>query len=1167
MKARIIGSITASVLVFMATAAFAGGPLILFDPATRDAYAYPPGNVDVYTDLGSNGNMTGAESDAATAYGFGQWSAVASAYLSASVTGDFASVGLPDITGANAGMVVGTFNGGGIHVMYDNDGTITSNFFGAPPGVLGIASPDFATTGTDILLESWAMLNGTAADVGGALSFGGVFTHEFGHSINLAHTQTNGAAGFFGDGVGPDLCAVPFNQPQTISDFETMYPFLDPSIGSTGEYQRTVDHLDDIAALSDVYPTGGWPNNTGTITGIVTDPTGLLELTGINVIARNIADPYVGANSALTGDWTQGDLGPDGLFTLNGLTPGAEYILFIDEIVAGGFSTPPSSIPGDGNEEYWNASESSDPGVDAPCDYTLIVPVAGVPSTNNIIVNGDPFNLDLGDDDYIEVPLPFTFTFCAVPYNTVFVGSNGFVTFGEGDTDFSESVDDLLDGPARICGVWDDLNPSQGGSITAMPDGGNFVVAFNNVPEFFATGGNSFTITLRPDNTFDVDYGTLTLSDGMAGRTPGNGEPDPGATDLSAEPQPIGGLAPTGYEQFFGSNDLGGLSLAYAPCTFPDPPEIVVAPTSLSAWLLPDEMTTKTLSIMNLGDLDLVWKIRTSQDDGSPAQGGVVPKLELGPAGDNVVSDPVRLARITEDNAASSPTKPDVSPLKVHLPHVFALNLLSEDFNSGFPAGWSVVDNIANGVTWEVPQQGEPNITGGTGDAAGASSDWVGPADYDTELRSPPITGFGENVVISYVANFQNFAAFDFLDLDISTDGGTNWTTVLSWNEDHGSFSGPGEQVALNLDPFLVGATEFMVRWRWYDPRGTGSAWNWFAQVDDVMIVSDEILIPCDFISSVAPDLGTIPGDGMQNVDVTFDATGFAPGNYDCELIIFSNAFNEPRYVVPLHLRVAQEVTLDIKPQHCPNVLRRFHDVSEEEDEMPGQMWGDNAAVKAVVLGGPGIDVSMIDLASLKLEGVSPRFTSLADKYMGDCSGHRGGAQCKYDGVDYSADCENVCQKKDGTSDLLMTFINNDIVMAVGDVASGVPFVGTLTGEFLNGTALEGNDCLIVIVNGGGNDGGVPAGTSGPAAVALGANVPNPFNPTTTISFSLVTAGHVNITVFDVKGRVVAGLVNEVRSAGDHSITWNADNLASGIYFYRMTTGNFTQTRRMVLLK
>jgi hypothetical protein len=62
-------------------------------------------------------------------------------------------------------------------------------------------------------------------------------------------------------------------------------------------------------------------------------------------------------------------------------------------------------------------------------------------------------------------------------------------------------------------------------------------------------------------------------------------------------------------------------------------------------------------------------------------------------------------------------------------------------------------------------------------------------------------------------------------------------------------------------------------------------------------------------------------------------------------------------------------------------------------------------------------------------------------------------------------------------------------------------------------------------------------------------------------------AGRVSLKVYDILGREVATLVDQVRTAGSYSVTFNASTLASGIYFYRMTAGNFIQTKRMLLLK
>ncbi|MBU1936047.1 T9SS type A sorting domain-containing protein [bacterium] len=78
---------------------------------------------------------------------------------------------------------------------------------------------------------------------------------------------------------------------------------------------------------------------------------------------------------------------------------------------------------------------------------------------------------------------------------------------------------------------------------------------------------------------------------------------------------------------------------------------------------------------------------------------------------------------------------------------------------------------------------------------------------------------------------------------------------------------------------------------------------------------------------------------------------------------------------------------------------------------------------------------------------------------------------------------------------------------------------------------------------------------------------PNPFNPSTRITFDLVKASHVTLKVFDVLGRDVATLVNKTYSAGTHSVTFDGSHLPSGIYFYRLLAGDFIQTKKMVLLK
>jgi hypothetical protein len=83
----------------------------------------------------------------------------------------------------------------------------------------------------------------------------------------------------------------------------------------------------------------------------------------------------------------------------------------------------------------------------------------------------------------------------------------------------------------------------------------------------------------------------------------------------------------------------------------------------------------------------------------------------------------------------------------------------------------------------------------------------------------------------------------------------------------------------------------------------------------------------------------------------------------------------------------------------------------------------------------------------------------------------------------------------------------------------------------------------------------------------LSQNYPNPFNPSTTISFSLPSTSYVSLKVFDALGREVSTLVSQELTAGNHSQQWNPGSLPSGMYFYRLQAGNYSETRKLVLLK
>jgi hypothetical protein len=88
-----------------------------------------------------------------------------------------------------------------------------------------------------------------------------------------------------------------------------------------------------------------------------------------------------------------------------------------------------------------------------------------------------------------------------------------------------------------------------------------------------------------------------------------------------------------------------------------------------------------------------------------------------------------------------------------------------------------------------------------------------------------------------------------------------------------------------------------------------------------------------------------------------------------------------------------------------------------------------------------------------------------------------------------------------------------------------------------------------------------------PKNFELTQNYPNPFNPSTTIEYSIPKDAIVSLKIYDVLGKEVATLVNDQKSAGTYILNWNASNFSSGLYFYRLTAGEFTETKKMFLVK
>jgi hypothetical protein len=153
----------------------------------------------------------------------------------------------------------------------------------------------------------------------------------------------------------------------------------------------------------------------------------------------------------------------------------------------------------------------------------------------------------------------------------------------------------------------------------------------------------------------------------------------------------------------------------------------------------------------------------------------------------------------------------------------------------------------------------------------------------------------------------------------------------------------------------------------------------------------------------------------------------------------------------------------------------------------------------------------------------------------------------------------------DGDMDLVLHFKTQDTGIQCGDTEA------SLTGQTFGGQTITGTDAIQTVGCGTGKamaeaEAGIPAG------YALLQNYPNPFNPETEMRFQLPEAGYVVVKIFNINGEEIRTLVEAEHEAGYHRVRWNGkdkngDPVASGIYLYQLRAGNFSQVRKMSLLR
>ncbi|MFA5012615.1 MAG: S8 family serine peptidase [Ignavibacteria bacterium] len=161
-----------------------------------------------------------------------------------------------------------------------------------------------------------------------------------------------------------------------------------------------------------------------------------------------------------------------------------------------------------------------------------------------------------------------------------------------------------------------------------------------------------------------------------------------------------------------------------------------------------------------------------------------------------------------------------------------------------------------------------------------------------------------------------------------------------------------------------------------------------------------------------------------------------------------------------------------------------------------------------------------------------------------------------------------------GTGNLLVEVCFNNTTWSSNTTVAGTSQTGTVvhnhvdnsTGCNLTATSTAANRpnvCLVINTAVGVN----PSGANVPNVYSLSQNYPNPFNPSTKINFAIPKQGLVTLKIYDVLGREVRILVNDVKSAGNYTVDFNASEFSSGVYFYRIQANDFSDVKRMLLVK
>ena len=453
-------------------------------------------------------------------------------------------------------------------------------------------------------------------------------------------------------------------------------------------------------------------------------------------------------------------------------------------------------------------------------------------------------SLGLGDDASSNVVPSQTVPFYGIGWDSLFVNSNGSITFDGGDSDYSESLGEHFSRP-RMSGLWDDLNPSAGGLVSWKETGSSLVVTFEKVTQYCTSDSNTFQFECFFNGELRMSWHGIDVADAVIGLSAGEGtDPDFLPTDLSdlvdgCGPRPPAAVslfletAPGASLQFMLEGTDDGLpdppgALTFVIDTLPEMPLRHLATGKLlSAADLPYEVGSEFEPMFSYepsglweGEDLFTWHV---DDGGVPPEGGASPTASV-----NIIV-----------NSG---------------PQDFIAFDMEED------PGWSMEGLWA----WGVPQgsggqYGFPDPTdGATGsNVVGYNID----VDYENSLAERALTtglldcssATGVELVFMRWLNVEQ-PAYDHASIEVSDNGGLTWTQV--WENTSEITDNSWQEIVLDISGVADGSDAVKIRWIMgtTDSSWQFSGWN----IDDVRLRG---VVPNDAVP------GDINGDGFVGVD------------------------------------------------------------------------------------------------------------------------------------------------------------------------------------------------------------------------------------------------------------------------------------------------------------